>query len=132
MTAIFADSYFYVALLSRRDKRHSIARDWATRRRTRILTTEFILLEVANFCRSPRDRQRFTAFATSLRTNRLTTIVPCDSNWFLRGLDRYALRTDKEWSLTDCISFLVMEDYGVTEALTRDHHFEQAGFRIVL
>lgn len=132
MTAVFADTLFYVALLSRRDIRHRAARDWASQRRSPIMTTEFVLLEVANYCRSPRDRQKFAAFAEALKTNPLTTIVPCDSNWFQRGLGRFASRLDKEWSLTDCISFVVMEESGMTEALTADHHFEQAGFTILL
>jgi uncharacterized protein len=41
-------------------------------------------------------------------------------------------RRDKEWSLTDCISFVVMKERGLTEALTADHHFEQAGFKALL
>lgn len=49
-----------------------------------------------------------------------------------RGLGLYAARPDKAWSLTDCISFVVMTDRGLTEALTGDHHFEQAGFRALL
>jgi predicted nucleic acid-binding protein len=132
MTAIFADTHFYVALLSRRDNRHKAARDWTSQGRSPIITTEFVLLEVANFCRSPRDRERFATFAAALKTNPITTIIPCDSIWFQRGLDRFASRLDKEWSLTDCISFVVIEENGLTEVLTEDHHFEQAGFTILL
>jgi predicted nucleic acid-binding protein len=132
MTAVFADTCFYVAFLSRRDKRHQAAREWASQQRTRVLTTEFVLLEVANFCRSPNDRERFTAFVQALQTNPLTTIVPCESTWFERGLKRFSSRRDKEWSLTDCISFVVMEDNGVTEARTDDHHFAQTGFTTLL
>ena len=129
--AVFADTHFYVALLSRRDKHHSSATSWATQARSRIVTTEFVLLETANFCRSARDRERFSSFASALETNPLTTIVACDSTWFHRGLERFAARPDKEWSLTDCISFEVMEERGITEALTEDHHFEQAGFTLL-
>jgi hypothetical protein len=49
-----------------------------------------------------------------------------------RGLDLFAGRSDKNWSLTDCISFVVMQDEGLTEALTGDSHFEQAGFKALL
>jgi hypothetical protein len=49
-----------------------------------------------------------------------------------RGLDLFAKRPDKNWSVTDCISFVVMEDEGVAAALTGDNHFEQAGFRALL
>ena len=48
------------------------------------------------------------------------------------GLALYANRTDKDWSLTDCISFVVMNERGITDALTGDHHFEQAGFAALL
>lgn len=132
MRPVFADSLFYVALLSKRDSRHQDAVDWATQQRTSIITTEFVLLEAANFCKSPNDRQSFADFARSLEGNPLTTIVPCDSTWFHRGLDRFRSRQDKEWSLTDCISFVVMEEHGLIEALTGDHHFEQAGFTVLL
>jgi uncharacterized protein len=47
-----------------------------------------------------------------------------------RGTDLYNARSDKGWSLTDCISFEVMREHGLTEALTADHHFTQAGFSI--
>jgi hypothetical protein len=68
----------------------------------------------------------------SLEEDSATKIVRCDSKWFRRGLDHFSSRLDKEWSLTDCISFVVMEANRLTEALTDDHHFEQAGFAILL
>jgi predicted nucleic acid-binding protein len=132
MKVVFADTYFYVALLSRRDNRHRKALDWASQNQTRIVTTEFVLLETANFCRSSRDRERFAKFAVALETNPLTTIVRCDTDWFHLAMERFADRPDKEWSLTDCISFVVMEERGLTDALTNDHHFEQCGFTALL
>jgi hypothetical protein len=59
-------------------------------------------------------------------------VVPASSELFDRGMSLYLARPDKKWSLTDCISFVVMEDRKVTEALTADHHFEQAGFVALL
>lgn len=59
-------------------------------------------------------------------------VVPADASLFRRGVDLYRQRPDKDWSLTDCISFVVMEEQGLTDALTADHHFEQAGFRAIL
>ena len=49
-----------------------------------------------------------------------------------KALQCYKMRTDKEWGITDCISFVVMEEYGLTEALTADKHFRQAGFKALL
>jgi hypothetical protein len=48
------------------------------------------------------------------------------------GLGLYGRRLDKEWSLADCIAFVVMKDEGITDALTTDRHFEQAGFKVLL
>jgi predicted nucleic acid-binding protein len=59
-------------------------------------------------------------------------IVASSRELFRRGFDLYADRPDKEWSLTDCISFVVMTDRRITDALTGDHHFEQAGFVAIL
>ena len=59
-------------------------------------------------------------------------IVPGDDASFHTGLTLYFSRPDKDWSLTDCISFVIMQREGITEALTGDHHFEQAGFNILL
>lgn len=59
-------------------------------------------------------------------------IVPPTQELFVRGIDLYARRPDKERGLTDCISFLVMQEQGITHALTADHHFEQAGFTMLL
>ncbi len=58
--------------------------------------------------------------------------LPATMEWFERGLELYERRPDKEWSVTDCISFAVMTERGVSEALTNDRHFEQAGFQILL
>jgi len=64
-----------------------------------------------------------------LRADPLTEILAADHNLFERGADLYARRQDKSWILTDCISFVVLTERGLTEALTGEHHFEQAGFR---
>lgn len=59
-------------------------------------------------------------------------VTPASHDLFRRGLRLYFDRPDKEWSLTDCISFVVMGDEGLSEALTGDHHFEQASFTALL
>ena len=67
-----------------------------------------------------------------MRTSPRTIIVPLDSRLLQRGLDLFASRADKDWSLTDCISFIVMQEKTLRDALTADHHFEQAGFHLLL
>ena len=68
----------------------------------------------------------------ALRKDPLVTVVPASQELFDRGLDLYAHRSDKDWSLTDCISCVVMQEYGLVDVLTSDHHFEQMGFRALL
>ena len=77
-------------------------------------------------------RIKIRAFITSLEKDPAITIAAIDPELLRRGLRRYDERPDKTWSLTDCVSFVVMEDHGLTDALTGDHHFEQAGFRALL
>jgi predicted nucleic acid-binding protein len=52
--------------------------------------------------------------------------------WYERGLNLYGSRNDKGWSLTDCISFAVMQALHLEDALTGDHHFAQAGYNPLL
>lgn len=132
MIAVFADTVFYVALLSSRDALHDLAVKFLAGYSGRIVTTEFILLEVANFNACPSDRQRFVDLVTQIRSDPLTELIPSTSDLFMRGRDLFAKRPDKYWSLTDCTSFVVMTDQKLTDALTADEHFEQAGFRILL
>ena len=61
-----------------------------------------------------------------------TLVIPASTALMDRGIALFAARADKEWGLTDCISFVVMQEHNMTEALTADHHFEQAGFSALL
>jgi hypothetical protein len=74
----------------------------------------------------------FVALEARLRGDSFVTIVPVDQTKYEAGLALYRNRPDKDWSLTDCISFAIMQEHGITEALTGDHHFEQAGFIALL
>jgi len=85
-------------------------------------------LEVANFCVRDNERAVFEALIDNLRRAAAMAIVPASHDLFERGLALFLERRDKEWSLTDCTSFVVMQDHGSARALTSDHHFEQAGF----
>jgi len=67
-----------------------------------------------------------------VRSNPDIVILPCTDQLLNEGISLYAQRSDKEWTLTDCISFVVLQREGITEALTGDHHFEQAGFLALL
>src|SRR5437868_14929307 len=94
-----------------------------------LVTTAWVLTEVADALAKPHNRAGFTDLLAMLSANPNAMIVPPTQALFEQGIAYYARRTDKEWSLTDCISFLVMAERQMTEALTGDRHFEQAGYR---
>jgi uncharacterized protein len=130
MKDVFADAQYFIALLNRRDQFHTDAVA-APVAGTRIITTQWILIETADALSHPSSRQTAERFIRSLISNS-DSVVLSDLDWLIAGLDLYAKRADKEWSLTDCISFCVMEARGIREALTGDHHFEQAGYVALL
>jgi len=132
MTPCFADTSFYVALLSPRDSLHMRAIGLVGTRPARTVTTEFVLIETANFFTAPKLRPLFAALVTTIRNDPGAVVVPSTSEWYSRGLKLFLNRSDKEWSLTDCISFAVMTEFGLIDALTADHHFVQAGLAALL
>lgn len=128
----FADTYFFLAALNARDPDHEPALDYFARDDIDLVTTAMVLSEVASTF-SPRvTRARFVRLYEELRADPAIKIVTVDPDLFERGIELYAARADKDWSLVDCISFGVMRERGITEALTGDHHFTQAGFTILL
>ncbi|MDZ4657036.1 MAG: PIN domain-containing protein [Bythopirellula sp.] len=133
MKTVFADSTFYVALVIARDENHPNARVLAQSWTGLVVTTEYVLTEVANhLSSSPRGRASFGQLLADLQADPNTVIVASTHELWERGTDLYLRRPDKEWSLVDCISFVVMEEQGLTNALTADHHFQQAGFVAML
>jgi predicted nucleic acid-binding protein len=132
MSVVFADSFYFIALSNPSDRHHSAAVLAAQSLDSRLLTTEYVLIEVADALSAPRFRSEVAQFLRQLAADPGTEIIGSLGPLYERGLDLYARRPDKEWSLTDCISFVVMTDRGLTDALTGDHHFEQAGFRALL
>ena len=130
--AVFADTAYYVAEVNPKDSLHALARAFTFGYSGRIVTTEFVLVEVAPFLVRGQGRKAYIDLIRNLRNDPLTTILPASSDYFDRGVELFAARPDKEWSLTDCISFEVMTELELTDALTADQHFEQAGFRPLL
>ena len=132
MTELLADAFYYIALLNPSDRFHAAALQ-ATQTLTRpLVTSVWVLMEVADALSAPAVRQRTAHFLQGVFADANTVIVTDHVPWFARGLQLYANRVDKSWTLTDCISFEIMTERGIQEALTGDHHFVQAGFRALL
>jgi predicted nucleic acid-binding protein len=135
MRAVFADAGYWVAIGNSRDALHARATAVAEQLgEHRIVTTEMVLVEVLN---------GFSECGNYLRTKAAELVrvliedpeieaVPQTPELFREALELYQNRPDKSWSLTDCASFLIMDQRQIAEALTHDRHFEQRGYRALL
>lgn len=132
MKRVFADTSFYIALVRPEDEIHRSSFDFDQHFDGQYVTSEFVLIELGNWLADPRNRGVFLEINRVLRADPRTMILPATSEWIARGLSLYGQRLDKHWSLIDCISFEIMRDHGLTEALTADRHFTQAGYHALL
>jgi predicted nucleic acid-binding protein len=132
MTTVFADTFYFLALANARDLAHQRAVAWTAAYQGKLLTTVWVLTEFGNHMSDVRNRAEYVSTVQDLRSNPQVVIIAPDAALFDEGFALYARRPDKEWSLTDCISFVVMQRENVAEALTGDRDFEQAGFVALL
>jgi hypothetical protein len=132
MTRVFADTFYFLAILNVNDAAHEEAVRYSASQDVTLLTTAWVLTELADGLADSSHRHAFRRVVNDLKSDPETVIVPPSQSVFEQGMDLYNARTDKDWSLTDCISFIVMEKHGIKDALTGDRHFEQAGFRALL
>jgi predicted nucleic acid-binding protein len=132
MTAVFADTFYWVALADFADSAHQRAVSiTAARASSRIVTTDEVLTEYLTFFSAapgPVRRQAADGVAGLLASS-VVRVIPQSRSSFLSGLQLYRARPDKGYSLTDCVSMQTMRQEGLTEVLTNDRHFEQEGFR---
>ena len=132
MTPVFADTSYYVALLHRRDRFHDDALRISAAIDSQVVTTDYVVVELGSLARRGDTRRRFIDFVRFLRSSERTEILPASVELLEGGFAFFAERPDKEWSLTDCISFYVMRQRGISDALTSDAHFAQAGYGVLL
>ncbi len=132
MSEVFADTVYFIAHLNRLDQYHRKALELSDRIGDRLVTSERVLLEVADGFANNPYRSRIRRLVDHLRHSAITEVVHASSSILEQALDFYHRHGDKVWTLTDCTSFLIMRERGITEALTGDRHFEQAGFAALL
>ena len=132
MSVVFADAFYFVARRNRRDQHHQRVLQFSRDSRARLLTSDWVLMEVADALAESECRARVRDFILHLRGSAACEIVPASRELLNRALDLYYQHTDKKWTLIDCVSFVIMRERGVTDALTGDKHFEQAGFVALL
>ena len=135
MRTVFADAGYWIALLDERDQLNRYAQIETQRLEPLlIITTEMVLVEMFSHVSGAGagNRRKASAMLARLQANERVKIIPQTAQQFRAAAVRFADRPDQRWSLTDCASFLVMEERGITEALAYDRDFEQAGFTALL
>lgn len=130
---LFLDTSFVQALLNRGDQYHADAMALLPRVQSaaEVFVTEAVLTELGNAL-STLDRFAAVQFVDQCYQTGNIHVVPVDTSLFRRAVELYRGRQDKEWGLTDCISFVIMQDEHLLDALTADRHFSQAGFRAIM
>ena len=131
MHPVFADTFYFLAHLNTKDARHRAALEAAGKPR-RFVTTEYVLIELGDAFHKPQDRDDYLSIVRVVTTDAAWEIVPSSHALFQRGQEIFRRHRDKKWQLTDCLSFAVMRQRHLREALTGDGQFEQAGFRALL
>ena len=130
MKAVFADTFYWIAITAPTDAAHLRASGFTND----IVTTDEVLSEYLTFfCAAPEYLRRKAATnVEAILQDAAVRVIPQSRESFLAGLDLYRARPDKGYSLTDCVSMLTMHRESLTEALTNDRHFDQEGFRALL
>lgn len=129
---VFVDTGFLVALTSKQDGLHEPALAWSAALREPLLTSEYVLVETINALSVARLRRQVYAIWDEINAAPEWEIVPVSWPMFQEAIAFHRQHADKEWSLTDCVSFILMRQRRVSRALTYDRHFEQAGFEALL
>ena len=134
--AVFVDTVGWIALVHRSDNLHQkVIQAYHAIGRVRRITTDAILIESCNAFSKTTLRPLALALMEKVKESEalgVLDIIHVNEELINEGWMLFEKRMDKEWSLTDCISFVVMKNVGMKKAITSDHHFEQAGFEKLL
>ena len=122
------DTSGWFSSIDERDSRHAVAFSFY-RSSSRRFTHSYIIAELVALCDKRRfSRSRTLEFVAELFRDPTVTMIWVDETLTKEAYDLLTNRIDKRWSLCDAVSFVIMKKWGISDALTTDHHFEQAGF----
>jgi|688.fasta_scaffold31926_9 predicted nucleic acid-binding protein len=133
MRDFFLDTSFVLALELKDERHHQAAKSyWQSMAKAspRLITTSYVFDEVVTFFNSRSRHDKAVVVGDRLLNSKITNLIQVDEKLFLQAWQYFQYHRDKSYSLTDCISFLVMKQMKIQTALTLDKHFSQAGFEI--
>jgi predicted nucleic acid-binding protein len=129
---IFVDTGYFIAILNPRDQLHARAVAWSLALHERLLVSEYVVWETINYFSMPIDRPKVHAWVDHIRSEAGCEWIDAAPVLLNAALDMHRRRPDKQWSLTDCASFVIMRERSISAALAWDQHFEQAGYQALL
>ncbi len=135
MTKVFLDTAYAIAITTPSDSFHTKACQlaiWLEQNKISTVTTRAVLLEVGNALSKRRLRHKAVQLLTLVEQDSTIEVIPLSDDLYTRALTLFKNRPDQEWGLVDCVSYVVMQDQGITQALSADKHFQQMGFRALL
>ena len=132
MAEAFIDTSFVIALTNKSDQYHAQALKLAQQfDKLPLITTDAVLLEIGNAL-ARNFKNAGIEIIEHFLTSDEVEVINLNPDLFRRAFELYRTHLDKEWGLVDCISFVVMRDFGLTNSLTADRHFDQAGFTALI
>ena len=132
MNRTFVDTAFVVGLVNQKDQYHDLAMELSKKyENAPLLITEAVMLEIGNAL-AKDYKQEAIEIIKAFRVSDEVMIVELNAQIFSKGFEMYEKYKDKAWGMVDCISFVVMRENKITDALTSDDHFKQAGFNILM
>lgn len=134
-SVVFVDTVAWLAIVNKSDELHHTAlqvKKILIENKATLTTTDFVVIETANSLSRLPMRRLATELIEFIMYSGLVGLVRANHDLIEQAWSLYKSRNDKEWSLTDCISFVVMKQNKITDAFTNNHHFEQSGFNILI
>lgn len=132
LSRIFVDTGFVIALINQRDQYHQQASELANRfEGYPLLVTDAVLLEIGNALVRNYKKEAVEIIEQFFDSDEVE-VVRLTPQLFDQAFALYKMYEDKQWGLVDCISFVVMRTADVSQALTFDRHFVQAGFQVLM
>ena len=132
---VFVDTSGFLALWDQTDEHHAPAvrlQNDLARKRRHFLTTDYVLDETATLLRIRHSHAAAIDFLDTAQHSEALRLVWVDPDRFAAASSWFRRYADKDWSFTDCVSFVVMRELKMRDAFTTDHHFAQAGFAVLL
>ncbi len=133
LSRLFVDTAYVQGLYNSGDESHDICNQAVpfAQKAMQLFTTDAILMEIGNAFSTIQRRAQGSKIIRDFLKSRHIIVINLSPEYFQKAVQFYEERNDKEWGLTDCFSFIVMNEYHLEASLTVDHHFSQAGFKIL-